>query len=185
MTISAEWLIAIGTIGTFLVISASAWAALVQLQHVRSSNQIASLNNIKATLDSELYRDAMRFVREALPDRYEDSEVRRILLQARRPREFDPLILVANFFEEVGMFVRLGYIDRAIACAVWGKIILDCWTKLEPFISNHRRVFDHPDDWTNFEYLAVISQRTNRESRMAAYPLGMERMPSSAPWSNP
>lgn len=150
---------------------------------MRSSNQIVSLNDIKARLDSELYRDAMRFVRETFPARYHEPEVRRLLLESRRPKEFEPIALVANVFEELGMFVRLGYIDREIACAVWGRTILECWSKLEPFISNHRRAFNHPEDWTNFEYLAVMSQRANREGRMAAYPPRIERMPASAPWS--
>lgn len=180
---SAEWVTALGTAGTFVVISVSAGAALVQLRHMRSSNQIVSLNDIKARLDSELYRDALRFVRETFPDRYDEPEVRRLLLRSRRPKEFESIGLVANFFEELGVFVRLGYIDREITCAVWGRIILDCWSKLEPFISNHRRAFDHPEDWTNFEYVAVMSRLTLDEGRMAAYPPRIERMPLSQPWS--
>ena len=41
---SAEWFTAIGTLGTFVVITVSAIAALMQLRHMRGSNQIIALN---------------------------------------------------------------------------------------------------------------------------------------------
>ncbi len=49
---SAEWVVAIGTIGTFVVIAASATAALVQMRHMRSANQISLFTWYNAELDS-------------------------------------------------------------------------------------------------------------------------------------
>jgi len=182
---SAEWVTAIATVGTFLVIAGSAGAAVLQLRHLRSSNQIVALNEIKSTLETEMYRSAMRFVREELPERYSNAEVRCILLKTLRSKELEPLTLIANFFEEVGTFVRVGYIDK-IACDIWGAIILDCWAKLEPFITNHRIVANHPMDWINFEYLAVLSENARDESikRGGDYPRAARRMPSSAAWAD-
>ena len=181
---SAEWVTAIATVGTFLVIAATAGAAVLQLRHLRSSNQIVALNQIKSTLESEMYRSAIRFVREELPDRYKNAEVRCILLETLRSKELEPLTLIANFFEEIGTFVRAGYIDK-IACDIWGALILDCWTKLEPFITNHRIAADHPMDWINFEYLAMLSERARDEStkRGGDYPRAARRMPRSAAWA--
>jgi hypothetical protein len=57
---SAEWVTAIGTIGTFVVIAASAVAALVQLRHMRGSNQIAALNELRETMESESFQSDLR-----------------------------------------------------------------------------------------------------------------------------
>jgi hypothetical protein len=57
---SAEWVTAIGTIGTFVVIAASAVAALVQLRHMRGSNQIAALNELRETMESESFHSDLR-----------------------------------------------------------------------------------------------------------------------------
>lgn len=47
---SAEWVTAIATAGTFVVIAASAAAALVELRHLRGSNQIAARKDIGSSL---------------------------------------------------------------------------------------------------------------------------------------
>jgi hypothetical protein len=44
---SLELLNTFATFGTFVVITATAVAALVQLRHARSSNQIAALNELR------------------------------------------------------------------------------------------------------------------------------------------
>lgn len=49
---SPEWLTAIGTIGTFVVIAALAAAALFQLRHMRGSNQIMALTEVRETVES-------------------------------------------------------------------------------------------------------------------------------------
>jgi hypothetical protein len=43
---STELLNSIATLGTFVVIAATALAALVQLRHMRGSNQIAALSDL-------------------------------------------------------------------------------------------------------------------------------------------
>ena len=50
----------IGTVGTFVVIATTAIAAIVQLRHMRSSDQIAALNELRETIESEHYQAAVR-----------------------------------------------------------------------------------------------------------------------------
>ena len=66
---SPEWLTAVGTLGTFVVIAASAIAALLQLRHMRGSNQIIALNEVRETIESPAFQAAERFVVQELPPR--------------------------------------------------------------------------------------------------------------------
>lgn len=51
----ADWIVAIATAGTFIVISASAVAALIQLRHTHAGNQIAALTEVRETMGSKIF----------------------------------------------------------------------------------------------------------------------------------
>ena len=170
---NAEWVTAIGTIGTFVVIAASAVAALIQLRHMRGSNQIVALTECRETLESPEFREAQRFVSYELPKRLEDPEERRKLIDIPFKGEYEAIATVANFFESMGLFVKAGIIDRKIACDFWGYVVLRNWHSLAPVITYVRRKVNVPALWENFEFLAVISE----DAYTASYPKGMRRMP--------
>ena len=64
---SAEWVTAMATLGTFVVITASAIAALLQLRHTRGSNQILALTECRERLESDEFQNARRFVSQNYP----------------------------------------------------------------------------------------------------------------------
>lgn len=115
-----EWLTAIGTLATFIVIAASAIAALMQLRHTRSSNQIHALNELRETLESADFREARRFVYYDLPKLYEKPDFREKLL---KPGPIDPdcssMAIVGNLFENTGTLVKYGMIDANVVCDMW------------------------------------------------------------------
>ncbi len=55
---TAEWLTAAGTLGTFIVIAVSAVAAFIQLRHVRGGNQIMALSEVRKQMESPEFRRA-------------------------------------------------------------------------------------------------------------------------------
>ena len=185
---SPEWLTAIGTLGTFVVIAASAIAALLQLRHMRGSNQIVALNQVWETIESREFQEAQRWMREDLPAVIADPKQRERLSSSPFPTEYAPLRNTANFFEHVGVLVKKGIIDRDIACDLWGGVVLLTWNLLEPVIRN-RRAVDSPTLrgqnvalWENFEFLAALSKRFIDAYPNGAYPAGYERMPQSNLW---
>lgn len=171
---SAEWLTAIATAGTFVVIAASAIAALLQLRHTRGSNQIVALTECRETLESQEFQDAREFVSTRLPQLMRDPEMQRKLGQAFFPAELRPAGNVANFFESMGAFVRFNIIDRRIACDLWCTVVVSSWNALLP-VTRIRRKLD-PGIWENFEYLAVLSQDF-MDRYPSSYPARMRRMP--------
>jgi len=57
------------TFGTFVVIAATAIAAIVQLRHARSSNHIAALNELRETTEVPDFQAALYFVQGELSAR--------------------------------------------------------------------------------------------------------------------
>jgi len=180
---SPEWLTATGTLGTFVVIAASAVAALMQLRHMRGSNQIVALNEARETLESPYFQEAQRLVRDELPQRLADpAERKKLLTLGSLPPEYAQVRNLANFFEHEGVLVKSGIIDPAIACNLWRGVVLRNWKAIEPMVRNLRVKRDAPALWENFEYLAVLSKRFDDAHPEGAYPAGVERMPQSGLW---
>jgi hypothetical protein len=170
---SPEWVTAIATLGTFVVIAASAVAALLQLRHMRGSNQIVALTECRETLESDAFQEARAFVALELPQLLKNPDVREKLSLPVFPKELRPAGNVANFFESMGAFVRFNIIDRNIACDLWCGVVVSSWEALIP-VTRIRRGFD-PGIWENFEYLAVLSKQF-MERFPTSYPPGMPRM---------
>jgi hypothetical protein len=177
--LSAEWVTAIGTLGTFVVISGSAIAALMQLRHMRGSNQIVALTECRETLEAPEFREAQRFVSYELPERLKDPhEVLRIAKpQSQFEGEYQAIDTVANFFENLGVFVKNGIIDERLACDTWSHVILRNWSALAPIVSFVREDLHEQRIWENFEYVAGISQRYMKRHPAGEYPATVERMP--------
>jgi hypothetical protein len=179
---SPEWLTAIGTIGTFVVIAASAIAALMQLRHMRGSNQIIALNEVRETIESAEFQAAESFVVRELPERLKDPSVRAALLMPFFPAEFQPVRTVANFFETFGALVKNGIIDPRIACDLWGGVTIRAWDALAPVTTDRRTLPGWSAVWENFEYLTVLSNRFYAAHPDGAYPKEMERLPLPELW---
>lgn len=138
---SAEWVTAIAAAGTALIIAASAVPALLQVRHTRGGNQIVALTECRETLESENFRKAQRFVNYELHKRLSDpKEILRIAQpQSQFEGEYQAINVVANFFENLGVFVKNRIIEREIACDAWSYVILRNWNALLPVYFCARR----------------------------------------------
>jgi hypothetical protein len=165
----------VASLGTFVVIAATAIAALVQLRHTRSSNEIAAVTEMRETLESESFGQVRRFVVEQVPKLLADPAERNKLGGEIFPPEIDAVRSLANFFEVMGAFVKLGILDRALVCDLWDGLVFGWWKQLEPIIMIRREVSDR-GLWANFEYLAVICEESLSKTQGDHYPRGMRRM---------
>ncbi|HLI97649.1 MAG TPA: hypothetical protein VKT72_16385 [Candidatus Baltobacteraceae bacterium] len=131
------------TFGTFLMISATAIAAIVQLRHARGSNQIATLNELRETRESPEFRAASHFVATQLSEKLQDPEFRfQIANRASRTPENEPFIayatLLGDFYESMAMLIRKGLVDREIALELWNWPVAYTWKALAPMTANRR-----------------------------------------------
>ncbi|HYK53133.1 MAG TPA: hypothetical protein VEV38_06355 [Candidatus Eremiobacteraceae bacterium] len=165
----------IASIGTLLVITATAVAALVQLRHTRGSNQILALTECREVLESDKFMAAMLFVRRRLPVLLDEPAVRKRLDERPIDTELQPINIVGNFFESMGSFVKHDIIDAKVACDLWSGVVLACWEALGPALAIMRRK-DGPSLWENFEYLAVLSENYFDKNPNGTYPRGARRI---------
>jgi hypothetical protein len=180
--VSFELWSTVASIGTFLVIAATAIAAFVQLRHMRGSNSIAALTECREVLESEEFDAAARFVANELQASLKDPDVRRRLGKAY-PLDGDlrAINYVGNFFESLGGFVRFGIIDKEIACAYWSYVVIQNWQRLAPALAILRRRIG-PALWEQFEYLVQLSKEWQQRHPDGIYPAGMARIPVDDVW---
>jgi hypothetical protein len=159
---TAEWLTAGASVFTCLVIAATAIAALIQLRHMRGGNQILALTECRETLESQEFREAQNFVSRVLPERLRDiSEARKVVTMNPFVDDYQAIATVGNFFENMGLFVKRGIIDKSIACDCWSFVILRNWEALAPVIEVIRRRAS-PTAYVYFEYLAAVAAKRYR-----------------------
>jgi hypothetical protein len=177
---------ALATFGTFVVISATALAAIVQLRHARGSNQIAVLNELRETQERAEFQAAMHFVTAELAEKLNDPSFRhQIVNRAARTAENGPLIgralTLGNFYESMAMLVRNGLVERDLTLEIWNRPVVYSWEALAPLTAMLRRRYGSVT-WENFEYLTVLSQDWLNAHAKGTYPPGARRIELQDEW---
>lgn len=167
----------IASFATFVVISATAVAAIVQLRHMNSSNQIVVLNELRNTLEGNEFQAAWYSTRDLIA-KLPDAAFRRELLdKSVRSPETQRLIVnannVCNFYENMGMLVKAGFVQRRPVVEMWAPMISSQWAELRPYIAIARRKESAVSE--HFEYLAVLSEDFILSHPSGTYPPGVRR----------
>ncbi len=178
---SVELLSALASVGTFVVILVTAIAAVVQLRHMRASNQIAALTEIRETMESPEFVAAVRFIGSELPVLMKDPAFPPRLHQRILDPDLRSINFVGNVFENLGVFVKYGIIDKQIACDLWAGPVMRSWTALAPALRIRRKVFDAPAMLENFEYLTVLCEDYDARHPEGSYPRGVRRKADGQP----
>ena len=183
---SFELVNTLATLGTFVVIAATAIAAIVQLRHMRGSNQITALNELRETMESLEFTAASQFVRAELSSKLRDPAFRyQISNRSARTDEYRALIgkmsLLGNFYEAMGLLVKTGLVERPLVMEMWSKNVLNDWERLAPYVASRRRVTGD-GLYENFEYLVVPAQDWVAAHPKGTYPVGVPRLALKDKW---
>lgn len=163
---------AIAAWGTFLVIAATAIAALIQLRHMRVGNQITILNELRETYETPHFQETLAFIYADLQELLEQPQFRyevthREVRSKENHMNIERANSVGNFYDILGLYIREGYVDKTIAVELWAKVVVSAWRALEPLKALYRRS-GRMTGWENFEWLTVLSQdwlSTHRDGR--------------------
>jgi hypothetical protein len=182
---SLELLNTLATLGTFLVITATAIAAVVQLRHMRGSNQISALNEIFAKRQTPEMEASAHFVFTQLPEKIKDPAFRyQLTHEAARTAEnaagIDKIFVVGSFYEEVGVLVKAGLVDRDLLCDMHGLRVVAAWDALVDVTAVLRGSSALLGE--NFEYLTVVAQDWIAKHPSGAYPAGVRRLDIPHKW---
>jgi hypothetical protein len=174
------------TFGTFVVIAATAIAALVQLRHLRGSNQIAALTELQHEVQTPQFAAAEHFVRTELASKLKDPEFRyQIAKRHARTSEFQTLITkvntVGNYYDTLGLLVKTGLVDRDLALNMLAVNGAGAWDDLAPAGAIFRRK-QGDTIWENFEYFVVLSKEWIAAHPTGDYPADVSRIGLKDEW---
>jgi hypothetical protein len=192
---SLELLNTIASAATVVVVSATAIAALIQLRHLRVSNQINAMLQIGGSFEGAAYADAYLLVGRDLDQVMSDPSFRAYELAHARDLplpNIDPeqlavrraVILIGNMYDEMGMLVRNRIIDKKLFVYQYSSHVIEQWNRLSGYIAFVREASGRNSTWEMFEYLVVLTQDFARENP-DTYPRGVRRVPIQNPWPLP
>jgi len=161
------------TLGTFVVITATAIAALIQLRHMRAGYQVTAFAELNKAQDSPEFAAAYTFVSTGLANVLENPEFRYQVFnpEARTPENQALIIkinLVGNHYENLGALTMTGLIDRKVALMLWDGKALRAWALLAPYLVILRRQMQ--DIWQHFEYFVVLAEDWRAQHPDGEYP---------------
>jgi hypothetical protein len=160
---------------TFLVIAATAAAALIQLRHMRSGNQLAALLTVMRMWQDPEMQNHIRYAHTTLQQKMKDPAFMAEFEHGGISRADHPELLIADFWEQTGTFMKYGMMDERSWLDISSGQIIRAWKDLEPVILVARRRAG-PSVFENFEYAAVRAEQWVRRSPEGNYPKGMPRM---------
>jgi len=182
---SFELLNTIATLATCAVVATTAVAALIQLRHLRASNQIQGQLAINALIQGEEFRLAQIRLR-GLINLLADPKIAwafRVPLSEDLPPEVIAMRgaarTVGSNLENVGNMVRNGLTDGRLFIEQFSNVVLDAWTLLEPLTLIRRKIEKSDAVWEDFEYLTILS-REWEQTHGTAFPKGRRRL--LLPW---
>jgi|SRR5579863_1197448 len=164
----------IASVGTFVVICATAIAAFVQLRHIRLANQLAGLQSMFEMLQDPSVRELINFVRHDLGERMRDASFASALDRTPVDRRVHPELYLCDIYNHIGSFVRSGIIDEGVYLQTdWYNVSL-YWGLLRDVVARIRR--DHPHVFENFEWLAARAATWIERHPSGDYPASERRL---------
>lgn len=164
---------------TFVVITATAIAALVQLRHLRSSTQLQGWIAVSERWnDAELHKIIV-YCRNELPAKMRTQAYQQAM-RAGNERSEHLEFRLADFWEQIGAMVKHGFIIEVPYLDLASFAVLTSWSLVSPAIGLARESLG-PSLYENFEYLAARAKKYTTENPSGSYPSGTERLPITIP----
>lgn len=170
---SLEIVNTIAAIGTFVVIGATALAAMVQLRHMRASNQLAGLLSVLARVEDANFNTWLTDTQRELPGMLADPHY----LQSVIDNTFDRSVAwlqLGNSYDWVGSLVKNHLIPVDAFLDVYAFRIVQAWELMQPLVVLAR--YDVGDGvWENFEFLYMRGLEWTEKHARGNYPKQMKR----------
>ena len=172
----------IATVSTFLVLAVAGVAAMIQLRHMRVSNQLGALLGLEHEFHSEELQGAFRYVQTEFGRRIQDrayrAELERIGFIDTR---IHPEMAVLTWLNEMGTLMKNGLVDETTFMELFGRLAVQYWEILTPAIAIVRRRRGAAQ-FHNFEYLAIRARRWLSDHPHGDFPKGLPRIPILDEW---
>lgn len=170
------------SIATLVVLLTAAIAALVQLRHLRASNELSSFSEAFELWYSAPVQDGLKFIQQGLAAKMEDPSFRREL---DTPGPVDhsrhPELNVADFFDNMAIYHILGNMREDMIMQAAAQLMDNLWHSLSPTIAIMRRQRG-PQMYASFEYLVHRGRQWSARYPEGFMPKGFQRLPNPDVW---
>ena len=182
LAVSLELLNAIAAIGTFIVIAASAVAALIQLRHMSAGNQLDAILSLERDFRGPEIQESLRYVQTELRERLRDADYRRDLVDIGFVDSRTHLELVAcNWFNAMGTLLKNGLVSERTFMDLFGRLIVYYWSELGPVVALMRRNRG-ATQYHDFEYIACRARAWLERYPAGTFPAKMKRESPADPF---
>lgn len=168
-----------------MVIAATAVAALVQLRHMRASNQIAGQLALRQVLLDTAFWNAIGRVRFEIPTLLKEPAfvefVREFHTSAthegteRYEGPYEAALVVGRNLDNIGNMIRNGLTDGRIFLEQYASLVTMSWDATERLLQIRRQAMRSDTPWEDFEYLTVLARDWSAK-KGSAYPRGVARI---------
>ena len=171
---SLELVNALASVGTFLVIGATAIAAVIQLRHLRANNQLEGLLDVLARVEDETFNKWLTDTRRELPQMLADPTYVQSIIDGTFDRNVAWLQL-GNQYERVGSLLKYRLIPEDPFLDVYWARAVRAWELMQPITSLIRSGRAGDATWENFEYMYVRAEAWAERHKGGNYPAGVPR----------
>jgi len=179
---TAETLSAVASVGTFIVIAVTAFAALVQLRHIRAGNQLTGLLHYVERWESDTLQSAADFVETKLPAKMKDPDFVDSLWARAPDRRVHQELRVADWCEQMGSYIKYGMISESQYLDLGGFYVASMWDRLRDVIAIRRAASENNGMFENFEFLAARAKDFNAAHPGGNYPRYVKRLMREQEW---
>jgi hypothetical protein len=176
-----QWNIVV-SIATLVVLLTAALAALVQLRHIRASNDLTTFSEAFELWYSPAVQQGITFIQRELPKKMEDPAFRRGLdTPGPVDRTQHPEVNVLDFFDNTAIYLVMGNMREDMIMQAAGQAACSLWQTLSPAIAIMRRKRG-PQLYASFEYLVWRAQLWHERYPYGYTPKGFHRLPNPDTW---
>jgi hypothetical protein len=154
-----EGITALASAATVIVLSATVLvavrqlrAAAAQMEHSRRATQLDGMMRIFATFESETFRRSIDYIVNELDARVAEPDFASLLRIGQQAHQ--PWRPALSKLEEVGVYLRNGYLDSGPFFNNRANLILVWWEHLRPVVELQRLVVDNPYLWKDTQWMA-------------------------------
>jgi hypothetical protein len=179
-----EILNSVAALGTFVVITATAIAAVIQLRHMRVNNQLEGLLSVLARVEDDRFNRWTTEAQKQLPVLLADPAYRQSVIDGTCNRDVAWLNL-GNSYDWVGSLVKNKLIPEAPFLDVYSYRVMHAWSIIQPMAILVRSSLGNAT-WENFEYLYVKAEDWEKKHVNGNYPKHVRRVAAAlAPFPPP
>jgi hypothetical protein len=171
-----------GVLVTALIIGTTAVAAVIQLRHIRASNELTAFSEAMELWYSPSVQEGFRFIQHDLVDRMKDPAFRADLDTAgvvdhTKHPELGPV----DYFDNIGVMVSLGLLREEVILHPASQLLENLWETLSPTIAIMRRKRGR-QLYVSLEFLAARARVWQERYPDGFQAKGWERLPNPDIW---